>query len=62
MLCALGENGINVEYTYAFITRKKDVAYMVFRVNDPEKASRVLVRNQIRPIAQDDLGSLFGEE
>ena len=35
---------------------------MVFRVNDPEKASRVLVRNQIRPIAQDDLGSLFGEE
>ena len=62
MLSALGENGINVEYTYAFITRKKDVAYMVFRVNDPEKASRVLVRNQIRPIAQDDLGSLFGEE
>mgnify|MGYP005802716553 CR=1 FL=1 len=62
MLGALGENGINVEYTYAFITRKKDVAYMVFRVNDPEKASRVLVRNQIRPIAQDDLGSLFGEE
>ena len=62
MLSALGENGINVEYTYAFITRKKDVAYMVFRENDPEKASRVLVRNQIRPIAQDDLGSLFGEE
>ena len=62
MLSALGENGINVEYTYAFITRKKDVAYMVFRVNDPEKASRVLVRNQIRPIAQDDLSSLFGEE
>ena len=60
MLSALGEAGINVEYTYAFITRKKDVAYMVFRVNDPEKATRVLIKNQIRPIAQDDLSLLFG--
>ena len=60
MLTALGESGINVEYTYAFITRKKDVAYMVFRVNDPEKASGVLVRNKIRPLAQDDLSVLFG--
>ena len=60
MLTALGQNDINVEYTYAFITRKKDVAYMVFRVNDPEKATRVLIKNQIRPIAQDDLSLLFG--
>ena len=60
MLTALGESGINVEYTYAFITRKQDVAYMVFRVNDPEKASGVLVRNKIRPLAQDDLSVLFG--
>src|SRR5699024_9959278 len=30
MLSALGEAGINVEYTYAFLTRKKDVAYMIF--------------------------------
>ena len=60
MLTALGESGINVEYTYAFITRKKVVAYIVFRVNDPEKASGVLVRNKIRPLAQDDLSVLFG--
>ena len=38
LLTALGEGGINVEYSYAFIARKKDVAYMAFRVNDPEKA------------------------
>ena len=60
MLTALGQNDINVEYTYAFITRKKDVAYMVFRVNDPEKATRVLIKNQTRPIAQDDLSLLSG--
>ena len=59
MLSALGEAGINVEYTYAFLTRKKDVAYMVFRVNDPDKASEALVRSGVRPLAQDDLAALF---
>ncbi len=62
MLTALGESGINVEYTYAFITRKKDAAYMAFRVNDPEKAVKVLVENKIRPVAQDDLAALFGDK
>ena len=62
MLTALGESGINVEYTYAFITRKKDAAYMAFRVNDPEKAVKVLVENHIRPVAQDDLAVLFGDK
>ena len=59
MLSALGEAGINVEYTYAFLTRKKDVAYMIFRVNDPDKASEALVRSGVRPLAQDDLAALF---
>lgn len=59
MLSALGEAGINVEYTYAFLTRKKDVAYMIFRVNDPDKASEALVRSGVCPLAQDDLAALF---
>ena len=62
MLTALGESGINVEYTYAFITRKKDVAYMAFRVNDPEKAIKVLIQNKVCPVAQDDLSALFGDK
>ena len=62
LFTALGEGGINVEYTYAFITRKKDVAYMVFRVNDPEKAAKVLVQNKVRPVGQDDLSALFGDK
>ena len=61
MLSALGETGINVEYTYAFLTRKKDVAYMVFRVNDPDKASEALVLSGVRPRAQDDLAALFAD-
>lgn len=61
MLSVLGEAGINVEYTYAFLTRKKDVAYMIFRVNDPDKASEVLVRGGVRPLSQDDLAALFAD-
>ena len=59
LLTALGEGNINVEYTYAFITRKKDIAYMVMRVDDPEKATKILIQNQIRPVSQDDLSALF---
>lgn len=62
ILTALGEGGINVEYTYAFITRKKDVAYMALRVNDPEKAIKVLIQNKVCPLAQDDLSVLFGDK
>lgn len=62
LLTALGKGGINLEYTYAFITRKKDAAYMVLRVNDPEKAAKVLVQNQVRPVAQDDLSALFSDK
>ena len=61
ILTALEEGGVNVEYTYAFITRKKNVAYMVFRVNDPEKAVKLLIQNKVRPVTQDDISSLFSE-
>lgn len=61
MLDILGDNGVNLEYSYAFITRKKDSAYMIFRVTDNEKAIEVLNRNGIRPICQDELSELFGD-
>ena len=56
MLSALGEAGINVEYTYAFITRNKDLAYMIFRVNDAEHLESVLAANGITPATGADLG------
>lgn len=59
VLDVLGENGVNLEYTYAFITRKKDSAYMIFRVADNDKAIEVLNKNSIRPICQDELAELF---
>ena len=59
LLTALGEGNINVEYTYAFIARKKDLAYMVSQVDNPEKAMQILIENQIYPLTQDDISALF---
>lgn len=42
MITVLGDNQINLEYMYAITASKKDVAYMVLRVNDIAKAKGVL--------------------
>lgn len=54
----LGDAGVNVEYMYAFITRKKDVAYMIFRVEDNEAAIKVLTKKGVKLVCQDDLDQL----
>lgn len=54
----LGNDGINVEYMYAFSTRQKDLAYMIFRVQDNEKAIQTLTKNDIKLVCQDELVKL----
>lgn len=54
----LGENNINLEYTYAFITRKRGQAYMIFRVEDNEKAINVLEKNGVHIVSQEELDEL----
>ena len=54
----LGDADVNVEYMYAFTSRKKGSAYMIIRVADNEKAIEVLKKYGIRPICQDDLSEL----
>lgn len=54
----LGEGGINIEYTYAFITRNKALAYMIFRVENNEKAIDILTKNGIKIVAEDELYEL----
>ncbi len=61
VLDILGDNGVNLEYSYAFITRKRDSAYMIFRVADNDRAIEVLNQNGIKPICQGELSELFGE-
>ncbi|MDO4542782.1 MAG: acetolactate synthase [Bacillota bacterium] len=54
----LGDNGVNIEYTYAFTAREKDMAYMIFRVADEEKAIELLSANNLKILTQDDLAGL----
>lgn len=57
ILGLLGEAQINLEYTYAFTTRKEQGAYMVFRVSDKnmEKTVTLLDDNGIKVVAQEDI-------
>lgn len=57
----LGDNEINVEYTYAFTAGVKDKACMILRVGDNEKAIDALSKNGIKPLCQDDLDRLYSE-
>uniref|UniRef100_UPI004056AD96 ACT domain-containing protein n=1 Tax=Acetatifactor sp. TaxID=1872090 RepID=UPI004056AD96 len=54
----LGNDGINVDYMYAFTTRQKDLAYMIFRVQDKENAIQTLTKNGVKLICQDELVKL----
>lgn len=45
VLCA---EDVFIEYSYAFITRRSDTAYVIFRVNDNDAAQDILTRNGIR--------------
>ena len=54
----LGNNDVNIEYTYAFTAREEDKAYMIFRVADEEKAVEVLSSNGIRLITQEELDKI----
>lgn len=47
--------GINVEYLYAFVTRKSGGAYAVFRVEDNAAATTVLGKNGIVPVGPEEL-------
>ena len=57
----LSGEGVNLEYSYAFLSRKEDRAYMVMRVANTTKAVEKLQGKGINIICQDDLADLFKE-
>lgn len=58
ILKMLGDGGVNLDYMYAFLTRKKATAYMILRVEDNEKAIEILGKNGIHTISQDGIADL----
>lgn len=55
ILNVLNENDIVVEYTYAFIAKADNRAYMIFRVDNKDKANDALEKSGIATIDQKDL-------
>ena len=51
--------GVNIEYSYTFLSRKTDRAYLVLRVLKPERALEKLSGVDIRIISQDRLHEIF---
>ncbi len=59
VLTVINSVKINIEYMYAILGNKKsESAYMIFRVNDNEKASSALEREGIKILNQSELSGL----
>jgi hypothetical protein len=58
VLEVLENAGISVEYIYAFITRKSDDAYVIFRVEDVDKANDTLATAGIKTAGAHELYDL----
>ncbi len=55
VLHLLGSANINLEYSYAFMLKKKDAACSVIRVDDPEKAEKIFAEAGIPLIGTEDI-------
>lgn len=58
ILNILGENGISLAYSYAFITRKASLAYVIIRTADDKKAEEIFAAHGIQMAAQEELYKL----
>lgn len=59
IVSVLAKEGIGLEYAYAFFTRNKELAYMIIRVADNETAIKVLRKNNIPVVGDDELSMLW---
>ncbi len=51
----LRDADINIDYIYSFIMRKKEMPYIVLKVDDQEKAVEVLTANGINVINKEEI-------
>lgn len=51
----LADNGIGVEYMYAFISRESEKAYVILRVQDNDAAAKVLRDNKVAILSAEEI-------
>ena len=59
VLEAMEGTGVNVEYMYAFTTRRGDQAVLLFRFDDPDSAIEQLGKTAVSMLESDELYRLF---
>jgi len=55
VLEALSGEGVNVEYMYAFVEKSGDKALVVFRVEEPDKAAKLLSGRGVRMVTDEEI-------
>lgn len=58
VLKILSDNGISVEYLYSFVRMHKNNALIIFRVEDPQAAVKILKDNNVNVLPGDVLYNL----
>ncbi|MBN2015069.1 MAG: ACT domain-containing protein [Candidatus Altiarchaeota archaeon] len=54
----LNNEGINIEYMYAFVTKSHEKAYVVLRLDDLEKGKKILEKKGIRLVTTEELSEI----
>jgi hypothetical protein len=54
----LGENSINVDYAYAFVTARAEKAMLILRVDDIAKARRMLSAKGVKIATKEELQAI----
>ena len=58
ILDVFDENSINIEYMYAFVENKSDNAIVIFRIDQPERATQVLEKSKITVLSSEIISKL----
>lgn len=58
ILTLFADNGVNLEYMYAFVTMSKQNAYAVLRVEDNDRAIKLLSEKGIQFVSDEDIKAL----
>ena len=58
VVAILGENGVNIEYLYAFVLASTKDACVVIRADDNEKAEKLLSENGVKLLTERDIDAI----
>ena len=58
IVSALAQEGIGMEYAYAFFAKKENLAYMIVRVEEMEKAKKIFAEKGIHVASEEEIAGL----